>query len=212
MNTTISQHRILTDISPDGMEELRRIEQIGRTCYKSVNMDGNEERTKAFVRLLIQNGHESVLEHGAISVDIITDRGVTHELVRHRLASYTQESTRYCNYSKGKFGGECTFVLPHGMDIKSPSYALWRSACSNAEMFYFDLLKAGEPPEIARAVLPNSLKAEIVVTANYREWRHIFKLRTSKAAHPEIRFLMTGILNDLKRAIPVIFDDIEEGE
>ena len=209
MEVYAQSHRIITDISQDGMDELRRIETIGRTCYKSENKELDDEKTKTFVGNIIKNGHESVLEHGTLSVMFTTDRGVTHELVRHRLASYTQESTRYCNYSLGKFGREIAVVKPVDISVKDPAYSIWLSACAQAEASYFDMLKAGCKPEQARAVLPTCLKADICVTANYREWRHILKLRTGKGAHPQIRALMTDLLMELRHRIPVIFDDIE---
>lgn len=209
MKVYAQSHQILDDISPDGMDELRKIELIGRMCYKSENPTMDDEKTKTFVRNLIKNGHESVIEHGKLSVIFTTDRGVTHELVRHRLASYTQESTRYCNYSLGKFGHEIAVVKPVDIDVKDPAYAIWRSECAQAEAWYFDMLEAGCKPEQARAVLPTCLKADICVTANYREWRHILKLRTGKGAHPQIRALMTDLLEELQQRIPVIFDDIE---
>ena len=207
--TLVNQNfAILNDISEGGVAELQRIEIAGRLCYKSENPDGDFERTKEFVRKIIASGHESVLEHSSLSVIFRTDRGVTHELVRHRLASYSQESTRYCNYSKSKFGKELTFIHPVNLHEKDPGWSEFISACVNAEYFYMQMIEAGCSPELARAVLPNAIKTEICVTANYREWRHILKLRTGKRAHPQIRDLMTDLLVTLKHHIPVIFDDI----
>ena len=217
-------HQILSRVSIDGIEELQRIEIAGRTCYKSedkISPDG--ESAKRFVKMIIDNGHEAMLEHSSLSVKFICSRGVSHEIVRHRLFSFAQESTRYCNYSKGKFGGECTFIVPPdqewgvdteeyhdqygGIEVGSTK-GLWYDALRIAEIDYMELLEAGWTPQEARDVLPNALKTEIVVTGNYREWRHFFKLRTDKAAHPHIRALAKETLEDIKLRIPVVFDDI----
>ena len=162
----------------------------------------------AFVRRIIDSGHHSVIEHVSASVRIVCDRGVTHELVRHRLASFSQESTRYCNYGSGKFGREITVIRPYFWEAGEREYTLWRRAMVAAESAYLGLLDAGATPQEARSVLPNSLKTEIVVTANFREWRHIFTLRTAKAAHPQMREIMLPLLAEFKRRIPIVFDDI----
>ena len=209
-------YEILTPISDGGIKELRHIEKIGRVCYKSedrITDDG--ETAKKFVKMLINNGHEAMIEHSSLSVKFVVDRGVSHELVRHRIASFAQESTRYCNYSKDKFGNEITVILPcffdTGMGILSNSlvYQEWKSACECAEERYFNLLKMGATPQEARTVLPNSLKTEITVTANYREWRNFFKLRTAEASHPQMREITIPLLKEIKTLIPIIFDDIE---
>ena len=209
-------YEILTPISDGGIKELQHIEKIGRVCYKSedrITDDG--ESAKKFVKMLISNGHEAMIEHSSLSVKFVVDRGVSHELVRHRIASFAQESTRYCNYSKDKFGNEITVILPcffdTGMGILSNSlvYQEWKSACECAEERYFNLLKMGATPQQARTVLPNSLKTEITITANYREWRNFFKLRTAEASHPQMREITIPLLKELKTLIPIIFDDIE---
>lgn len=209
-------YEILTPISDGGIKELQHIEKIGRVCYKSedrITDDG--ESAKKFVKMLISNGHEAMIEHSSLSVKFVVDRGVSHELVRHRIASFAQESTRYCNYSKDKFGNEITVILPcffdTGMGILSNSlvYQEWKSACECAEERYFNLLKMGATPQQARTVLPNSLKTEITITANYREWRNFFKLRTAEASHPQMREVAIPLLKELKTLIPIIFDDIE---
>ena len=194
--------------APDYKTLLTTIEAAGRTCYKSEDKitDGSAEK---FVRGIIKRGHEAVIEHGSLTVRFTCDRGVSHEIVRHRVASYCQESTRYCNYSNDDFGAEITVIKPLFFNEGTQGYELWKEACENAENSYFKLLEYGCTPQEARAVLPNSLKTEIVMTANLREWRHFFKLRTSTAAHPQIREVMTPLLNELKGLIPVIFDDIE---
>lgn len=185
---------------------LGHIEKCGRTAYKSENnmCDGSAEK---FCRNIIKNGHESVLEHGNITVKLITDRGVSHELVRHRIASYTQESTRYCNYSSDKFDGEVAFILPSYATVNF-LFKPWLSAIIYAEKRYFEMLSAGASPQQARDVLPNSLKTEVVITANIREWRNILKLRTDKSAHPQMVAIMTDILTEFKKRFPILFDDI----
>ena len=189
----------------DGDTILRKIEFCGRTCYKSEG-DGTIEGAKKFVQGLIQRGHESVLEHVNITVKIVCDRGVSHELVRHRLASYSQESTRYCDYSKDKFGGELAFIEP--ATVNPDTDPTWYNAMTTVKDYYLALLGHGAKPEEARAVLPNSLKTEVIMTANLREWRHILELRISKAAHPDMRRVMLMLLEKFKAAIPVVFDDI----
>ena len=194
-----------------GLDELKRIERIARVCYKSedkISSDG--ESAKKLVSSLIQNGHEAMLEHGYLTVKFICDRAVSHELVRHRMASFAQESQRYCNYSQDKFDKHVTFVQPWWMDEEDDvGYATWKSCCLRCEKSYFDMLEYGYSPQQARMVLPNCTKTEIVVSANYREWRHIFKLRCAKDAHPDMRHMMTELLEELKSVFPVIFDDIE---
>jgi len=197
--------------SVDGDEILKRIEEYGRVCYKSENRI-TEDSAKRFVENLVKRGHESVLEHISVTVKFVCDRGVSHEIVRHRLASYSQESTRYCNYSKDDFGSEITVVEPCFLVPGTEGYKLWEGACLVAEQMYFKMLDWGCTPEEARAVLPNSLKTELVMTANLREWRHFFKLRTSKAAHPQMRELTVPLLSEFKEKIPVVFDDIKAEE
>ncbi|MFT3753700.1 MAG: FAD-dependent thymidylate synthase [Paludibacter sp.] len=200
-------YQILSPIN--GLEVLKNIERAGRTCYKSENKITDESASE-FVRMIIKSGHESVIEHEKITVLFICDRGVSHEIVRHRLASFSQESTRYCNYSKDKFNNELTFISPCWInsDKVLEDESIYLNTLNNAERSYFALLNKGWSPQQARSVLPNSLKTEIVVTANLREWRTIFKQRTSKAAHPQMREIMCSLLDSLKTLLPVIFDDI----
>ncbi len=195
------------------------IERAGRTCYKSeahISVNSSEQ----FVESLLHNGHESVIEHASATVKIICDRGMSHEIVRHRLASYSQESTRYCNYKGG-----VTFVIPPWVDIEPGEYldeedkpfpfdhhnpnGRWAMAMLYAERDYQELLEQGWSPQQARSILPNSLKTEIVMTANLREWRHFFKLRTSSAAHPQMREIAGPLLRKFKERVPIIFSDIE---
>lgn len=194
--------------SINGDEIIKKIEICGRVCYKSENSITSESARK-FIQNIIQKGHESVLEHEKITVRIICDRGVTHEIVRHRLASYSQESTRYCNYSKDKFDGELSFIKPCFWDENSVNYKLWECSMKEAEQTYMKLISSGATAQEARSVLPNSLKTEIVVTMNLREWRHFFRLRTSDRAHPQMREIAKPILEEFKIRIPIIFDDIE---
>ena len=201
-----ARYEILDKI--DGMEVLKKIERVARTCYKSEDYikEGSAER---LVKSLIDRGHEAMLEHYSFSVKFVCDRGVSHEIVRHRMASFAQESTRYCNYSKDKFGNELTFIRPCFWEENTHEYFSWCESMGNAEKGYFELLKLEATPEKARSVLPNSIKTEIVMTANLREWRHFLKLRTAQAAHPQMRELTIPLLKELKEKIPVIFDDIE---
>lgn len=191
----------------NGEDILRKIELCGRVCYKSENSITSESSQK-FVNNIIKSGHESVLEHEKITVRIICDRGVTHEIVRHRIASYSQESTRYCNYSKDKFDGELTFIKPCYWNEESENYKLWEESMKQVEQTYMKMIFSGATPQEARSVLPNSLKTEIVVSMNLREWRHFFGLRTSEKAHPQMREIAIPILNEFRRLIPIVFDDI----
>lgn len=190
---------------------LKNLERAGRTCYKSEDKI-NEDSAKIFVKKIIEMGHETILEHEKITVRIICDRGVTHEIVRHRIASYSQESTRYCNYGSGKFGGEITVIEPlfwnSGGEADKAKRAVWETAMKNAEHDYIKLINLGAAPQEARSVLPNSLKTEIVVTMNLREWRHFFRLRCSPKAHPQMREIAMPLLAQFKKLIPMVFDDI----
>lgn len=191
----------------DGQAILKHIEKCGRVCYKSEDKI-QEESAEKFVAGIIKRGHEAVLEHKSFTVKFTCDRGVSHEIVRHRLAAYCQESTRYCNYSNDKFGNEITVIRPCFFK-DSGEEKRWLEAMNVAEDLYFDLLDYGESPQEARAVLPNSLKTEVVMTANLREWRHFFKLRCSPAAHPQMREVAIKLLHLCQAEIPVIFDDIQ---
>lgn len=171
-------YEILTPI--DGIKELQHIEKIGRVCYKSEDKITNDgESAKKFVKMIIDRGHEAMIEHSSLSIKFIVDRGVTHELVRHRIASFAQESTRYCNYTKDKFNWEITFIKPCFWDKSDSNFKEWEIACKNAENTYLNMIINGATPQEARSVLPNSTKSEITITANYREWRNFFKLRTA---------------------------------
>lgn len=196
----------------DGWEILKYIERAGRTAYKSED-NITDKSASEFVSRIIKRGHYSVLEHFSISVRVICDRGISHEIVRHRIASYTQESTRFCNYGKGRFGEEISVIKPFFWDSDNPAekekYEIWKRSVQQSEQCYMNLLKMGAAPQEARSVLPNSLKTEIVVTMNLREWRHFFSLRASHAAHPQMREIAVPLLEEFRKRIPIIFDSIE---
>lgn len=200
-------YEILTPITG---HELDIIEIAARTCYKS-EVGTTQEAKEKFVARLIKNKHEAMLEHSSLSVRFICDRGVSHELVRHRIASFAQESTRYCNYSQDKFGNELTFIKPLYLENSPDGGYHWYNDMVRAEKTYMRMLELGYSPQEARAVLPNSLKTELIMTMNYRNWRHFFWLRAARAtgpAHPQMEELARPLLGDCKRLIPVIFDDI----
>jgi len=188
-------------LTPIGIHDLKLIELAGRTCYKSeekITVDSTEE----FVRMLIKRGHEAMIEHSMLSVKFTCDRGVSHEIVRHRLASYAQESTRYCNYC----GYDMQFIEP--FDIGEYDYLLWQETCETAEKRYNEMVLKGTSPQWARDILPNSLKTEIVMTANFREWRNFFKLRTSAAAHPQMQQVAIPLLHYCQCTLSPVFGDI----
>jgi thymidylate synthase (FAD) len=217
MKTVEQSFEILSPLFDDGSSddgllmgfshEAKLIEQAGRTAYKSedkITLDSYDK----FIRSIIKREHEAVIEFGSMMVKFVTDRGVSHEIVRHRMCSFLQESTRYCNYSTDKFGGGITVVRPSTWDNWTESMRLdWQDSIRVSETRYLNLLRIGSTPQQARAVLPNSLKTEIVVRANFREWRHIFKLRAiSKAAHPDMRHLMIPLYEKCRALLPCVFD------
>ena len=183
----------------------QQIELAGRTCYKSEDKI-TEKSAQSFSRSMRERGHHAMIEHAVASFRIITDRGITHEIVRHRMASYAQESTRYCNYSSNKFEKQCSFIEPP--KLTESQRQIWEDSCLNAEKQYFALLDEGCSPQIARSVLPNCLKTEIVMMANFREWRHFIQLRGSKSAHPQIRPIAYHIWKILMENAPSIFEDL----
>lgn len=194
----------------DGQKVLQKIEAAARTCYKSEGKIQEGSAAK-LVAGLIKSGHEAMLEHASVTVKFVVDRGISHELVRHRLASFAQESTRYCNYSKDDFGSEITFIIPDYLEYKSEGWNIWKESIKQAEDAYFKMLDFGLSPQQARAVLPNSLKTEVVMTANLREWRYFFKLRalgTTGKPHPQMLEVAVPLLEDMKNLIPVVFDDL----
>lgn len=207
-----SGYEILTDI--DGDKVLKDIENVARTCYKS--HDHTKEGSAAkLVDTLIKSGHHAMLEFFDITVRFTCDRGVSHEIVRHRVASYAQESTRYCNYSKDKFGNELTFIEPYWLteallDDTDNARERLIFCLQHIEEIYMSLLNKGLQPQAARAILPNCLKTELNVKMNLREWRHFFNLRCSKAAHPDLRKLALPLLAEFKAKLPIVFDDLYE--
>ena len=184
----------------DPMDLLRDIERIGRVCYKSEHRITSSSAAP-FVRSIIERGHESVLEHISITVRFVTDRAIANELVRHRIAAYSQESTRYCNYKD-----KIEFIYPKNVSDKQ--LQLIMEACACAATTYQALIADGATPEVARDVLPLCTKTELIATYNLREWRHILRLRTDKAAHPKMRELMQTLLQFFQGLVPIIFDDI----
>jgi len=193
----VKQSVALVAITPDA---LQIIEQAGRTCYKSEEAI-TEDSAIEFVRMIIKRGHESVLEHASATFRFVCDRGVSHELVRHRIAAYSQESTRYCDYA-----GELDVIVPNGLNPWQRG--IWEDAVGQAEEYYIQLREAGAKPQVARHVLPISVKTEVVATMNFREWRHVLRLRTSPKAHPHIRVLMEEVGARFASLYPVIVEDI----
>ncbi len=196
-------------------EMIRKIEKIGRVCYKSEGKI-TEESAERFIRNILNRGHESVIEHESVTVRMICDRGITHEIVRHRIASYSQESTRYCNYAGDKFNNQVTVIdLASGFEYDlskendRAKYEVWTEAMEYAEKSYFRMLQLGATPQEARSILPNSLKTEIVVTMNLRSWRNFFHLRCDSHAHPQMREIANIALKEFKEKLPVFFADME---
>jgi thymidylate synthase (FAD) len=192
------------------IQEAKLIELAGRTAYKSEDKI-SDTSYDAFIRGIIKRKHESVIEFGSMMVKFITNRGISHELVRHRLCSFVQESSRYCNYGKDRFGSEITVIEPTTWsEYSEDNKRAWLETIELAEKKYFDLIKHGRTPQQARGVLPNDLKTEIYVRTNFREWRHIFRLRCAMTAHPDIRGLMTPLRDKCIRMLSCVFEDLRE--
>lgn len=192
------------------MDDLKLVELAGRTCYKSETAITDESADK-FVRNLLKSGHETPLEQGIMTVKFIVDRGISHEIVRHRLASMNQESTRYCNYSAGKFGNELTFIRPVFYRDRPDLMRHWEQSMAEAEQAYMEAIRLGAKPEEARTLLPNSLKTEIIFTANFREWRHFFKTRAcdlTGKAHPQMIQVTRPLLRAASELRPAVFEDL----
>jgi thymidylate synthase (FAD) len=206
-------------VNIDGEAVLKHLEMCGRECYQSSHKV-TEDSASRFVANLIKHGHESVLEHFSFTVHFNVDRGITHEMVRHRIASFSQESTRYCNYENDQFGGEIKVIdIREGikLDTKMKDMSVhlineilreWMLAMEDAESHYIRMISLGASPQIARSVLPNSTKSGITITANVREWRKILQLRTPLSAHPQMREIMIPFLSECRAIMPVLFDDI----
>lgn len=193
---------ILTPI--DSNKILKNLEKIGRVSYKSENLI-TETSAKNFIKKIIENKHEAVIEHENISIKVITDRGVSHEIVRHRIASYIQESTRYCNYGKDKFSNQLVFIKPIDFELEVDDLEILQML-ENHYMKCLNIKK--RTPQQARYFLPNGLKTEIVITMNLREWRHFFKLRCSQKAHPQMKDMSKKILTKLNELISIVFEDL----
>lgn len=200
----IVKPRIIIEGKELDYNKLKTIEKCARICYKSEPKGNINEK---FIAGLIRSGHESVIEHEKVTVLIETDRGIANEITRHRLASYSQSSTRYINYSNDKFGKEIKVIQPLGLDFFQES--TWDVLCSDAENKYFEMLKKGAKPEQARSVLPLSLQTELYVTMNFRAWRNFLKLRVDKTAHPDVRRIAIPLLITLKTTYPPLFLDID---
>lgn len=200
-------HKFETPIDGEnGRAMLRLIESAARTCYKSEGCITTDS-AGPFVRKICQvKKHRSVIEHANVTIRFICDRGVTHEIVRHRIAAYSQESTRYCNYTKDKFGGDIVLIHPPG--LTDAQRARREKHFWTVQELYDQEIFEGLSPQIARGILPNALKTEIVMTANLREWHHVFSLRCSPAAHPQMQQLMKPVLAEFQKYLPEIFDDI----
>ena len=209
----------------DAVQTYTKIENAARTCYKSANQGVRDPETGAIsendltnlvstsklVSNLIKNSHEAMLEHATMTVLFVVDRGISHEIVRHRMASFAQESTRYCNYSQDKFGKEITVIKPFYLEQDTKDYSVWYWAMKECEHAYFTLLQMGYSPEKARCVLPTSLKTELVMTANMREWRHFFKLRAAGETgkpHPQMLEVAVPLLKECQQKFPILFSDI----
>lgn len=197
------------EVLRDGIAGIKqRVERIGRVCYKSEDRI-TDTSASDFIEKITRLGHGSILEHGNISVKFIVDRGVSHELVRHRIAAISQESTRYVNYSKGKYEEQITVIEPFFFHSVSGGYSFWKESCEKSELCYMNLISMGYTPQEARSVLPNSLKTEVWMTCNLREWRHILQLRSSKKAHPQMRQVMSPLVAFLAKELPEVFGDID---
>lgn len=196
---------ILTPLN--GMDILKHLELCARNCYKSEDKI-TEESAPKMVRKLIEMGHEAMIEHFSISLKLVADTGVLKDISRHRLVSFAVESTRYCLYAKSKFGNEISVMKPSHIREGSPEYAVWLQCMQDIEKAYLAMAALGCKADACRMVLPHSTKAEIIMTANLREWRHVLKLRTAAAAHPTVQEVMKMVLKSFKEYVPVVFDDI----
>ena len=183
----------------EGPAEL--LERAGRTCYKSEDKITDTSAAK-FVQMICRNKHESVIEHASATFRIICDRGISHEIVRHRLASYSQESTRYCNYGKEQ---SIKVIRPSGLTEEQAQR--WEESCRLSEQHYLLLLKLGSTPQMARSVLPTCLKTEVVMTANFRTWKHFIAMRSERTAHPDVQTIAHMVNEELANHCPEIFQE-----
>lgn len=195
----------------DGDYILKHLERCARNCYKSEDKITSDSAQK-MIKKLLEMGHEAMIEHFSITVKLTTDVGAYKDLTRHRHASFAIESTRFCNYSKGKYGNELTFMKPSNMEEGTEIYNIWLKAMADTEQHYLNMAALGASADQLRMLLPHSTKADVFMTANIREWRHIFKLRCAPAAHPSVREIMLKALQEFRAHIPVLFDDIPYGQ
>lgn len=195
----------------DGDYILKHLERCARNCYKSEDKITSDSAQK-MIKKLIDLGHEAMIEHFSVTVKLTTDVGAYKDLTRHRHASFAIESTRFCNYSKGKYGNELTFMKPSNMEEGTPVYNIWYQTMLDIEKHYLNMAAEGAAVDQLRMLLPHSTKADVFMTANLREWRHIFKLRCAPATHPSVREIMTMLLNEFRSQLPVLFDDIPYGQ
>jgi len=186
---------------------MTKLERIGRLCYKSGDKIEPGTADK-FIAGLVKSGHEAMIEHASFTARFICNRGVSHELVRHRPPSFAQESQRYCCYLDDKFGNEVTFINPFFHKGNARKITLWKNGCAFAEETYLALLGFGDKPEEARGSLLNDTKTELYITANVREWRHILTLRADVHAHPQMRQVAIPLLLYLQGRLPILFNDI----
>lgn len=190
----------------DGIKIMKNIERACRTCYRSEGMI-TDDSYKRLLTNCLNRGHESVLEHEKITVRMTCDIGVYKDLTRHRFGSFSIESTRYCNYGKDKFDNEIKFIDPCNMDEKE-LFNEWYSACTEIEQRYLKMAELGATPDQMRMILPHSTAAQVTMTCNIREWRHILALRCSQAAHPSIQQILIPLLLKFKSTMPELFDSI----
>lgn len=195
----------------DYKQIMKNLERACRTCYRSEGKI-TEESYKTLLKNCINRGHESILEHEKVTIRMVCDIGVYKDLTRHRIASFSIESTRYCNYGKDKFDNEIKFIKPVNMEEGTELYNRWYSTCKTIEENYIEMSKLEATPDQLRMLLPHSTAAEVTMTANIREWKHIFSLRCTKHTHPAVEQLMIPLLLKFKKEMPEIFDNIEYDE
>lgn len=187
---------------------MKNLERACRTCYRSEDRI-TDESYKTLLKNCINRGHESILEHEKITIRMVCDIGVYKDLTRHRHASFSIESTRYCNYGKDKFDNEIKFIEPVNIEKGTELYLEWKNSCEEMETHYIKMAQMGATPDQMRMILPHSTAAVVTMTANIREWKHILSLRCTKHAHPAVEQVMIPLLLHLKQNMPEIFESIE---
>jgi thymidylate synthase (FAD) len=197
----------------DGIALLKKIEWCGRISHRSEDKKTSDSWNRFIRSVVLEHGDWSIVEHAILSCDFYVDRGITHEIVRHRLFSFTQESTRFVNYEKKMPASfvEPSFNVSDKTDPSDPGCEqsfIWRNAISFLEGAYKSLIEAGCKPQIARSVFPNALASRIIITGNLRNWRHFFLMRTSKEAHPQMKEVTIPLLKQFQECIPIIYEDI----